>query len=145
MFCREHVAQLRDHEAELAELGARVAAIGMGDLEYARRFREDAGIGFPLLVDEKRRAYRAVRLRSASPLSVLSSDVREARRRAARAGHRQHRLGEHPLQLGGSFVFGPGDHDLFVHLASHFGDNAPADELVAVVRRATGSSLPTAR
>ena len=41
VFCREHVAQLRDHEAEFRARGARLAAIGLGDLAYARSFRDE--------------------------------------------------------------------------------------------------------
>lgn len=56
-----------------------------------------------------------------------------ARKRAKAAGHKQHRLGKDPFQLGGSFVFAPGDVDRFVHLSKTFGDNAsPTDLLTAI-------------
>ncbi|TMA58242.1 MAG: redoxin domain-containing protein [Deltaproteobacteria bacterium] len=58
MFCREHVAQLREHEEAFRAAGARVAAVGLGDREYARAFREETGIGFPLLIDEERQEPR---------------------------------------------------------------------------------------
>ncbi|HLE43117.1 MAG TPA: hypothetical protein VJB36_03805, partial [Methylomirabilota bacterium] len=48
---------------------------------------------------------------------------------------RRHRRGQNPFQLGGSFVFGPGNVDRFAHLSATFGDNAsPADLLAAVLR-----------
>ena len=97
----------------------------MGDREYARAFREETGITFPLLIDEERRAYRAVGLRKANILHLLRKDNAEARARAKAGGHRQHRLGQNPFQLGGSFVFGPGNVDLFAHVSQTFGDNAP--------------------
>lgn len=133
MFCREHVAQLRDHEDEIRGAGGSIAAIGLGDRYYAGLFRRETGIGFPLLVDEERRAYRAAGLKVGSLLHLLRRDNAAARRRARSGGHRQHRLGKNPLQLGGSFVFAPGDVDLFAHIGETFGDNASPADLVAAL------------
>jgi hypothetical protein len=58
-----------------------------------------------------------------------------ARRRARAAGHRQGRLGPNPFQLGGSFVFGPGDRNRYAHLSETFGDNAPVSALLAALDR----------
>jgi len=125
---------LRDHEAELRALGASVAAVGLGDLRYAQHFREETGIGFPLLIDEGRAAYRAAGLESATPLDLFKPANFRARKRAKAGGHRQHRLGKDPFQLGGSFVFAPGDRDLYAHRSATFGDNAPVEEMVAAIR-----------
>lgn len=124
---------MREHEAAFRQKGARLAAIGLGDRTYARLFRQETGIGFPLLIDEQRQAYRAAGLRSANLLHLLRRDNFRARQRAQAAGHRQHKLGPNPFQLGGSFVFAPGDLDRFAHLSRTFGDNAsPADLLAAL-------------
>jgi alkyl-hydroperoxide reductase/thiol specific antioxidant family protein len=124
---------LREHEDEFRRKGARLAAVGLGDFKYARFFREKTGIPFPLLVDENRAAYKAVALRNATLLHLLRSDNMKARKRAKAAGHKQHRLGKDPLQLGGSFVFGPGNKDLFVHVSETFGDNASPSEMLKVL------------
>jgi hypothetical protein len=124
---------LRGHESELKARGANLAVIGMGDAEHARGFRDKSGIDFPLLIDERREAYRAVRLRSASVLHLLRADNAAARRRAAAAGHRQGWLGDHPMQLGGSFVFGPGNVDRYAHWSETFGDNARIADLLAAL------------
>src|SRR5947209_1224810 len=100
-------------------------------MRYARLFREETGISFPLLVDEQRDVYRAAGLRSASLFHVLRSDNTAARKRARAAGHRQHRTGKNPFQLGGSFVFGPGNVDRYVHISQTFGDNAPISALLS--------------
>jgi peroxiredoxin len=55
---------LRDRVNDFREAGAKLAAIG--DRNYAKQFRRETGIDFPLLIDEKREAYRAARLKSAS-------------------------------------------------------------------------------
>lgn len=135
MFCREHVAQLRDHEAEFRARGARVAAVGLGDLAYARAFRDETGIAFPLLVDAERDAYRAAELRSATFRHLFRRDNFAARRRARAAGHRQGRTGQNVFQLGGSFVFGPGDVDRYGHVSETFGDNAQVSALLAALDR----------
>jgi hypothetical protein len=125
---------LRAREGEFRGAGASLAAIGLGDARYARAFRDETGIRFPLLVDENRAAYRAAGLRKASLLHLLRRDNAAARKRARAEGHRQHALGRDPLQLGGSFVFGPGNVDRFLHVSETFGDNAPVEKLLEAVR-----------
>ncbi len=127
---------MRAHEEKFRRRGAQIAAIGLGNLHYARAFREETGIRFPLLIDEKREAYRAANLSRASLLHLLRRDNMAARKRARAAGLRQHRLGQNPFQLGGSFVFAPGNQDLFTHYSQTFGDNASTDELLAALPRA---------
>ncbi len=121
---------MREYEGRFTDRHASLAAIGLGDRTYARVFREDTGIAFPLLIDERRLAYRAVGLKSANLLHLVRSDNAKARDRAKAAGHRQHKLGQNPFQLGGSFVFGPGNVDLFAHVSKTFGDNASPDALL---------------
>jgi AhpC/TSA antioxidant enzyme len=124
---------LREHESEFKGAGAELAAVGLGDSTYARLFREETGITFPLLIDEERVAYRAAGLNRANILHMLRRENTEARGRARAGGHRQHRLGRNPFQLGGSFVFGPGNRDLYAHLSKTFGDNAPIQVLLDAV------------
>ena len=112
-----------------------MAAIGLGDPAYARAFRDETRIPFPLLVDAQREAYRAAGLRSASMLEVLRPDNILAGLRAFAAGHRQRRMGADPLQLGGSFVFGPGNVDRYAHLSRTYGDNAPVSALLTALDR----------
>lgn len=102
-------------------------------MSYAKFFREKTGIDFPLLVDEKREAYKAIELKNASLLHLLRRDNMQARKRAQAAGHKQHKLGKDPFQLGGSFVFAPGNKDLFVHVSETFGDNASPKDILAAL------------
>jgi AhpC/TSA antioxidant enzyme len=124
---------LRVKESAFRERGAALAAVGLGDGAYARAFREEAGIAFPLLVDEKREAYQAMELKSAHLFHLLRKDNALARARAKAAGHSQHKLGKNPFQLGGSFVFGPGDVDRFAHFSETFGDNASMESLLSAL------------
>jgi len=121
---------LRANEQAFRERGAGLAAVGLGDRGYARAFRDESGISFPLLVDEKREAYQALELGNASLFHLLRKDNARARARAKAAGHTQHPLGKNPFQLGGSFVFGPGDVDRFAHSSKTFADNASIEALL---------------
>ena len=103
----------------------------MGDVIYAAAFRDETGIDFPLLIDADRQAYHAVGLKSANLLHLLRRSNSIARKRAQQGGFKQHKLGENPFQLGGSFVFGPGNVDRYAHVSQTFGDNAPIEALLA--------------
>jgi hypothetical protein len=124
---------LREHQHEFRERSATLAAIGLGDRNYARMFLEETGIDFPLLIDEDRQAYRIAELRSANLLHLLRRDNFASRERARAAGHQQRKLGANPFQLGGSFVFAPGNIDRFAHLSKTFGDNAAPETLLAAL------------
>ncbi|MBV8866042.1 MAG: AhpC/TSA family protein [Acidobacteriaceae bacterium] len=127
---------MRAYESDFSDAGAQLAAVGLGDLRYASLFREETGIDFPLLLDEKRVVYRAAELKAGSLLHLFRRDNVQARARAHAAGHSQHRLGRNPFQLGGSFVFGPGNRDVYAHLSKTFGDNASPEALLLAVRNA---------
>ena len=124
---------MREHQQEFRAKGANLAAIGLGDANYARLFREETGITLPLLIDAERKAYRAVELKKANLLHLLRSDNAAARKRAKAGGFQQKKLGENPFQLGGSFVFAPGNVDKFVHVSETFGDNAAMADLLAAI------------
>ena len=122
---------MRDHHQAFREKRASLAAIGLGDSNYARIFREETGITFPLLVDEQRQAYRIANLRSANLFHLLRRDNAESRKRARAAGHQQHKLGKDPLQLGATFIFAPGNIDRWAHISQTFGDNATPEAILA--------------
>jgi hypothetical protein len=64
----------------------------------------------------------------------MNHDYLNSLKRAQAAGFHQEKLfARNPFQLGGSFIFGPGDIDLFAHYSQTFGDNAsPASILAAI-------------
>ena len=120
-------------QVEFKQAGATLAAIGLGDMHYACLFREETGITFPLLVDSERSAYKAAELKSGNLFHIFRRENAEARARAKAGGFKQHRLGKNPFQLGANFIFGPGNHDLFVHLNQTFGDDTDPRDLLSVL------------
>ncbi|GAC1678071.1 MAG: hypothetical protein PVS2B2_14930 [Candidatus Acidiferrum sp.] len=134
LFCRERVAQLLEGESLFRSKGGSLALIGLGDRELASVFRKETGLTCPLFIDEKREAYRAAGLGTGSILHFIRPSYRKSQQRALAAGHRLHGSGKNPFQLGGSFVFAPGNVDRFAHVSETFGDNAPIEELAAAIR-----------
>jgi hypothetical protein len=124
---------LRDHQSEITAKGANLVAVGLGGMDYARRFRDEFHITFPLLVDEDSKAHQAAALGKANVLHLFRKDNAKARKRAKAAGFRQTGIGKDPFQLGGSFVFAPDDCDLYAHISQTFGDYAPIAELIAAI------------
>jgi hypothetical protein len=122
---------LRERQQAFCEKQATLAAIGLGDSHYARVFQEETKIEFPLLIDENRQAYEIAGLKSANIFHLLRGDNFRSRKRATAAGHHQHKLGRNPFQLGGTFIFGPGNVDRFAHLSQTFGDNATPESILA--------------
>jgi hypothetical protein len=125
---------LREHESEFKRRGANLAAIGLGDMNFARRFIEETGISFPLLIDDERKAYSALELKSANVFHLIRKDNAARRKEAKAAGFRQVGIGKNPFQLGGSFAFGPGNVDRFVHISETFGDNASVSSLLSALK-----------
>jgi len=85
------------------------------------------------LIDQHRQAYEIANLKSANILHLFRVDNFKSRKRASAAGHHQHKLGRNPFQLGGTFIFGPGNIDRFAHLSQTFGDNASPATLLATL------------
>ena len=124
---------MREHQQSFRAKNASLAAIGLGDSHYARIFQEETKIDFPLLIDENRQTYEIANLKSANIFHLLRGDNFQSRKRASAAGHRQHKLGRNPFQLGGTLIFGPGNIDRFAHLSQTFGDNASPETLLAAL------------
>ncbi|MGH9582122.1 MAG: peroxiredoxin-like family protein [Bryobacteraceae bacterium] len=125
---------MREHENEFKQVAASLVAVGLGDLDYARLFRDESRIAFPLLVDSEKKAYQTAQLKSGNLFHIFRRDNSVARARVKAAGFKQHRLGKDPFQLGASFVFAPGDRDLLIHLNRTFSDNADTKDLLAALR-----------
>jgi peroxiredoxin len=125
---------LRDHAPDVRDRGAVLAAIGTGDLPYARELAARLRIDFPLLVDPRLRSYGVAGTRRASPLRVL--DPRQA---VAAALHlvgdrvRQGRTGPHPFQLGATHIMLPSGDVPFAWVNTDFSDNAPPAEVIAAL------------
>ena len=127
---------MRGRYDEIRGEGSDVVAIGTGDARYAEAFVRDEDVPFTVLVDDDGDAARAASVRSAGVLGVMGPGALAGGLRAFRAGKRQRRSGPRPLQLGATFVVGPGDDVRYRHLDADVGDHAPIDDVLAVLRAA---------
>lgn len=135
MFCREHVAQLRDHRPEIDQLGIAVAAIGTGDLMYARDFAEDQRVDFPLYVDDPKASYKAVGTKKSTLARTMKPSVLASGARAMAKGHRQGKLGPAHMVLGATHVILPDGSIPWAWINDEFDDNADFGEALATLRQ----------
>ena len=70
-------------------------------------------------------------VKSANLFQLLRKDNFEAPLEPRLRGHSQYSLGKNPLQLGGSFVFGPGAVDRFAHFSETSRNEASIQSLLS--------------
>ena len=110
-----------------------MTAIGTGGKRYARAFIEDESFPFPVLLDEDGAAAEIVGTGSLGASTLLKPSAYVSGLRSLAGGHRQHKAGRRPTQLGATIVIGPGDELLYADFEEHAGDHADLDEVLAAV------------
>ncbi|MDH3540783.1 MAG: redoxin domain-containing protein [Acidimicrobiia bacterium] len=133
MTCRERAGQVRDRYDEFVAIGVGVTAIGTGGKRYARAFIADEQVPFPVLLDEDGVAADIVGTNSLGVGTMLKPSAYVAGVRSMAKGHRQHKTGRRPTQLGATLVIGPGDDLLYEDYEDFAGDHADLDEVLAVL------------
>jgi peroxiredoxin len=116
---------LRDAYEEVRAAGAEVVAIGTGDQRYARNFVEVERIPFPVLVDDDASAAVAASVNRGSIGNILTPSTYLHSIGTWRRGHRIHKSGKRVLQLGATFVIGPGENVHYEHIDATTTDHAP--------------------
>src|SRR6185295_14242425 len=108
--------------------GAKVVAIGTGDLEYGRSLQEQLRFTFPLLLDEELRTYGAVEAGRGHLTDWVRPGVMRAAERAAReTGARHGAPGRHLNVLGATHVIYPDGSVPFAWRNADFSEAAPPD------------------
>ena len=133
--------QLHRDRERFEEAGARLAVIGQGTPEQAREFRKSQGVDeLPLLVDTRRKAYKAAGTKIATFAELLGPRmIARGARRSLASRVRQGRTVGHPAQLGGVLVVMPDGSIPYAHLADDASDNPPNDEVLNAIRQAVSS------
>jgi hypothetical protein len=120
---------LRDREAEIRARGAHLVVVGNGAPHFARAFREEFQLDFPLLVDPELVAYRAAGLRRGY-VELLSPRVPLNALRALAGGARQTGVRGDAFQLGGVFAIRAGGGVAYRHVSRAAGDHTPIDDVL---------------
>jgi AhpC/TSA antioxidant enzyme len=137
--------QLHRDRDRLAATGGDVVLVGMGTPAHAQRFKEETGIGFPILLSRDKAAYRAMELKRGSTLEVFAPrQIASSTLRALGVGTGQAKGGNLALrpaeqdwhQFGGAFVFASGGELVFEQRARDPGDTASVDDVEAALREA---------
>lgn len=127
---------MRRHHDEIKERGAEIIAIGTGDARYARAFIDEEEIPFPVMLDTDGEAAEIAAVRRGGWMQLAGPMTMPGALKATAAGHRQHRLGKRPRQLGATFVIGPGEVIRYEHLDEDVSDHAPFEEIMAALEGA---------
>jgi len=124
---------VRDSYEDIRAAGAEVVAIGTGNQRYAKRFVADEDIPFPVLVDDAALAAHAAGVNRGSIPNILTPSTYVQSVGTWRRGHHIHKSGRRVLQLGATFVIGPGDDVRYAHVDATTTDHAPLDEVLAAL------------
>lgn len=131
------VTQLRDNKPRFEQLGARVVCIGMDDSQTAARFRSKHDLPFTLLADSRRESYKALDIERGSVRDLIGPRVWKGALRSFRSGNLQGKIKGNPYQLGGAAVVATGGEIVYLHRSKNAADNAPIEELIDALGRAT--------
>ena len=126
------MAQLRQHEEQLAAMGATLVFVGPGSPESAQRFAAEHTGGHAVLSDAERSSYRAAGF-SRSPLRTLHWRMLVNAWRAWRQGHRQGRVQGDPWQQGGALAFSAEGEPCFRQSDRAGGDALDVEALLAAL------------
>lgn len=110
-----------------------MAAVGTGDVRYARDFVSELDIPFRVVVDEEGAAARAASVRRATPWGLFSPRSWSGSRQAWQSGHHLAKPGKRVTQLGATLVLGPGSVERYRHIDVHTTDHAPIAEVLAAL------------
>ena len=124
---------MRDTRQEIVERGGDVVAVGTGQFWYAKSLIDEYELPYLVLLDEDGEAAEAAAVRTARLRELVGPRVAVGASRAFAAGHRQHKTGKRPTQLGATFVVGPGSTLRYAHLDGNVTDHAPMDEVMAAL------------
>jgi peroxiredoxin len=134
LFCRAHLARLRDHHQRIDKRGGRVVAIGTGDLEYGRQIQAEMRFTFPLLLDEELRTYGAVEAGRGHLTDWVLPGVMHAGEKAAlETGARHGRPGPHLNVLGATHVIYPDGSVPFAWLNGDFSEDASLERVLELL------------
>jgi len=134
-ICRQQVIRLRLDRERFERAGMEVVLVGHGSPEDGRRFAEERGVPYRLLVDPTRAAYERFGLTTGSLMQVFGPQcVAPMVRAALQPGCRQglpH--GGNLMQMPGAFVVDTDGVVLLAHRSATIADTPTTDQLIAAL------------
>lgn len=133
LYCRKQAAALKEHQPAFDKLGARVVAIGTGDVAYAARFRQEFALTIPVLSDDEVISYRAVGAKDTDLINWVRPGNLLSVVATMRGGFHQSTPGNHQRYLGATHVFLKGGTVAYAWLNDDFAKDAPLREVLSAV------------
>jgi len=134
--CREHLARVRERQADFDRLGAVVAAVTFEPPARAATFATREGWPYPVLSDPGRRAYAAFGLQRGRARQLWNWRSLMAYARGLGRGRLPRPARADIDQLGGDIVLDPAGRVAFLHRSVEPADRPAVADLVAAARRA---------
>ncbi|MCK6551939.1 AhpC/TSA family protein [Myxococcota bacterium] len=125
---------MRDVLPEIRRRGAELVVVGNGPVHFAKAFRDELGLDFPLFTDPSLATHAVMGLRR-DVLSTFGPASLGHAVRALRKGFRQEKTMGDPWQQGGVFVLVPPDTERFAYVSTAAGDHAKVADVLAALPR----------
>ncbi|KAH8111977.1 AhpC/TSA antioxidant enzyme-domain-containing protein [Phellopilus nigrolimitatus] len=142
-MCQAYVSQLAAvSEKSLSEVGVKIVVIGCGEWQLIDNYKKDTGFTGDIYADPSRELYRKLNM----TVETLAGTPAGEQKRSYVTGALSNVLKSiwrgpvsHPLhmgkqgnisQLGGDFIFGPGNTCQFAYLMKHTQDHVEVAELM---------------
>jgi peroxiredoxin len=135
MFCREQVKAFRDRFSEITARGVTLIAVGNGTPRRAARFQAELELPFLVLGDREAVAYEAFGVGRAPLSDLLRPGLYRAGLRALAGGNLPRPPQGDASQLPGAFLVDPDGIVRWAQRASHAGDTATVDAVLAAIDR----------
>ena len=125
---------MREHEEELAGLAVSVAVVTFEAGFLARRYVEESGLAWPLLVDEKRELYRGYGMLAASFWDIWGVKTWWAHAQAVIAGQKLRGSQGDISQRGGDVLIDPTGMVRLHHVGEGPSDRPSVAQLLEAIR-----------
>ncbi len=123
MFCRAHVAELRQHPE------MNIVHVCNGSLSDAEDFRLEMKSPFPFICDPEERLYDLYGLKQGDMSALFSPKVVAGAVKNLLKGNHQSGVKGNPKRLGGTYVVRPGGEIVWSHVGGDAADMASAESI----------------
>ena len=125
---------MQQEESTIQELNLQVLAVTFESQSHARRYVEETGLPWSMLVDARRQLYQAYQIGTGSVWDVYGPQSWSAYFKIMARGRMPHRPTGDTQQLGGDVLIDPEGIVRIHHVGTGPADRPEIEELLSVVR-----------
>jgi len=134
IFCRQWLAQLEQHHAELQAAGVQLAAVGLGEPKHAQRYCGQLAPNVTCVVNVTKEAYTAFGIARGNLTQLAGPSVILNAAKATAQGFTQGLATGDTHMIGGTFVIDQHGIIRFAHYDAHAGDHPEFSEIFRAVK-----------